>query len=43
MGLTSLVLLTAAQPHKISMLDEDLADELRERVCALARKAIDDL
>jgi membrane protein YdbS with pleckstrin-like domain len=42
LGLTSLVLLTAAHAHKIRMLDEELADELRERVCRLAREAGDD-
>jgi membrane protein YdbS with pleckstrin-like domain len=42
LGLTSLVLLTAAQAHTIRMLDAELADELRERVCQRAREADDD-
>lgn len=43
LGLTSLVLVTAAHAHKIQMLDAEIADELRDRVCSLAREAYDDL
>ena len=43
MGLTTLVLLTAANAHRIAMLDEEIADELRERIGRLAREAHDDL
>jgi len=43
LGLTSLVLLTAAHAHKVQMLDAEIADELRERVCSLAREAYDDV
>jgi uncharacterized protein len=43
MGLTTLVFVTAAGSHRIAMLDEEIADELRDRVGALAREAHDDL
>ena len=43
MGLTTLVLLTAADAHRIAMLDDEVADELRERIGRLAREAHDDL
>ena len=42
LGLTSLILLTAAHAHKVEMLDAEVADVLRERVCNLAREARDD-
>ena len=36
MGLTTLVLLTAADAHRIAMLDDEVADALRERIGRLA-------
>lgn len=43
MGLTTLVLLTAADTHRIAMLDEEVADALRERIGRLARQTHHDL